>query len=71
MNVETEAMKGECVEEDKGLCGQVAVLNRELELIKGLLMDRFPDLNPTLNNLSAVLNDQAGGRRSAERRRRE
>ena len=61
MIIETEAMKGECVEENKGLRGQVAVLNRELELIKGLLMDRFPDLNPTLNNPSAVLNAQAGG----------
>jgi hypothetical protein len=67
MNVETEAMKGECVEEDKGLCGQVVVLNRELEFIKGLLTDRFLDLNPTLNNPSAVLNDQAGGRRSTKR----
>ena len=47
MNVETEAIKGECVVENKELRGQVAVQNRELELIKGLLTDRFPDLNST------------------------
>jgi hypothetical protein len=51
MDVGSEAIKRECVEENKGLGDQVAVLNRELELIMGLLTDRFPDLNPTLNNL--------------------
>jgi hypothetical protein len=50
MNVETEAIKRECVEKNKGFRDQVAVLNRELELIKGLSTDRFPGLNPTLNN---------------------
>jgi hypothetical protein len=67
MKVGTEAIKGECIKENKGLHGQAEVLNRELELIKWLLADRFPDLNLTLNNLSAVLNDQAGGRRSTKR----
>jgi len=46
------------------------IIFRELELIKGLLTDRFPDLNPTLKSLPAILNDQAGGRRSTKRRRR-
>jgi hypothetical protein len=41
MNLETEAIERECVEENEGLRGQAAVLNRELKPIKGLLTDRF------------------------------
>lgn len=65
MNIETEAIKRECVEKNKGFRDQVAVLNRELELIKGLSTDRFPVSILPLTTL-VLLNGQAGGRKSTK-----
>lgn len=68
MSVQTEEMENGYLEEKQNLESQLAIQNRELELIKVMLMERFPDLKPDLSNLPQMLKDQTGPRRNDKRR---
>ncbi|KAK4193174.1 hypothetical protein QBC35DRAFT_446320 [Podospora australis] len=71
VSIESQAIQGDCTDENKRLVDQVAILNKELDLIRGVLMDRVSGLRPDLSNLTAVLTDRSGNRKSPKRRYQE
>ena len=70
MSIESEAIGEGYAEENRRLADQATSLNRELDLIRGLLLDQLSGLRPDLSNLSAVLNDLAGNKKATRRRPR-
>jgi len=71
MSMESEAIGGGYAEENKRLTDQAAIINRELDLIRGVLVGQLSDLRPDLSNLSTVLNEHLRSRKNPKRRCRE
>lgn len=70
MSIKSNVVGRGYAEENKKLSDQTAILSRELELIRGVLMNQLSGLMPNLSNLSAVLNSRSSTRRNPRRRAR-
>jgi chromosome segregation ATPase len=68
MSIQSEAIKGEYIKENKRLTEQAAKLTRDMDLIRGALMDHLSSLEPDLSNLSVVLSNRSAHRRNPRRR---
>ncbi|KAL2016135.1 hypothetical protein VTK56DRAFT_4226 [Thermocarpiscus australiensis] len=68
MSIQSDAIEGEYVEENKRLTEQAANLTRDVDLIRGALMDHLSGLEPDLSNLSVALSNRSANRRNPRRR---
>jgi chromosome segregation ATPase len=68
MSIQSEAIEGEYIKENKRLTEQAAKLTRDMDLIRGALMDHLSSLEPDLSNLSVVLSSRPVNRRNPRRR---